>query len=241
MRKALWVATVPIAVVLLQLLWLAFPLPGSRILHAICLPTDWTCALNDRGAMVSSANAAWWLILATSSLAGATLAAVVVALGQDRRRARADDMERTRINRAAKQAILNTYGYCRTVENAIRGLTKSDPDLAWDFYGVAEAHRRTLEHYLGTMISNDVIVYQCNAAIQRLHEVRTALDWISINKPTDVNEAKSVLGAVIPRIDKDEPEVMRAGAEVVDGVTRLVAEARGSASGSSNTTGKSST
>ena len=236
MRKALIAAVVVVVVAVCLFLWLAFPLRGSASLHALCLPVDWTCPLTDHGVLISTANATWWLILATGLGATATLSAVLVALGQDRRRSLGEDRERTRMNRAAKQAILNTNSHCRKAETEISLLTYADPDLAWDLYGTAEAHRRTLEHHLGTTISQDVFVYQCNATIQRLHEVRTALDSVVKDTPEDLQKAKKVLAAVVRRIAVDEPSVLGADVRVINGTTSVVVSARGSATGTSAAT-----
>ncbi len=107
-------------------------------------------------------------------------------------------------------------------------MTGATPQRAWDLYGKAEAHRRTIEHFLGTTITNDVLVFQSNAAIQRLFEVRTALDHVNNPENLNLEQAKATLQSVLRRISVDESDVLAANVAVIDGVTNVTVSATGS-------------
>jgi hypothetical protein len=226
-RTALIVGAIPLLVAAPLFLWPPVP----------CFPTDQTCYLTDRAAAVSTSNATWWMFLATTIGASATLAAVLVALSQDRRRSQADDRERTRLNAAAQRSILSVNAFCRDVNEIVSRWNRAEINLAWDFFATSEAHRRTLEHFLRTTITNDELVYFSNAAIQRLYELNAALNFILKEHPPQLDSAKGALASAVRRIDIDEPDVASASVDVVDGVTRVRVRARASIAGRSSVSG----
>lgn len=112
-----------------------------------------------------------------------------------------------------------------------------DAKMAWDHVGNTEAHRRTLAHYLQTTISSDAIVFQANAAIQRLYEARTAAKIMAeVGTDAALASAKGTMESVKRRMDMDEPKLQAAETEAVDGVVNRIAAGDGNAEGTSTAT-----
>jgi len=202
------------------------------------LPWEWTGDLSDHQVAVSTAHATWWLLLPTAAGAVASTLVVIVALDQERRRSEGVDKELTRKNSAALQAVFNAYAVCREINKSVKSMSQADEVRAWDYYGISEAHRRTLEHYLSTKLMHDNIVYQCNAAIQRMHEVNAALDLL-VQKSPDLVQSQSNMDKVVRRIDRDEPDARRIKCEVINGIPQVVSSSTGAINSYANIDGRS--
>jgi len=197
--------------------WTSLPLPGSRWIHSLCLPFDWQCRADEQQAMISTANATWWVLVATAAGALATFSAVFVALDLDQKKSAAEDLEKTLINQSAKTAVIRAY---EVVKNSLdkESINSSDLEtLGWNLIGRVEAHRRTIEHYLSMRVTNDEIVLHCNSAIQRLYEAKTSFGHIAKNVPY-LDGALQNISIVIARIKSDESDLEKLQVVVLNGV-----------------------
>jgi hypothetical protein len=209
-----------VGILLLVLLVCSGALPNLQTLPPLCLQAGLVCDMKTDGAVVSTASATWWLVPTTGVGAIATFFAVVVALRQDAVRARAEDKERTRINRAVRNAILETYAFCRTAKATVLAMDEPDPKEGWDLYGTMASHRRTLEHFLTQRITNDTLVFECNTAIQRLHEMNAALDRITISNQFNLVSSQATLTNVETRINRSGPTVEKCEIVVENGLMK---------------------